>query len=128
MDGLHRHAAPSNSFPGGPTSAGAVDLGALVAQKDELSGRLREHKYADVADAWGFPIVAGEARFTDDRTLQIDGKAGRARAYVIATGSQPLITGIDGIEGVDYLLQLPQWNSTPCRSRCWSSAAARMLT
>ena len=45
-----RRGALGNPFPGAPTSAGEVDLAALVGQKDELVGRLRQAKYADVAD------------------------------------------------------------------------------
>lgn len=98
-----RHGAVTNPFDGVPTSANGVDLGALVAQKGELIDRLKQHKYAEVADAWGFPVISGEARFADKDTLEVDGKPLRARAYVIATGSQPTVGGIDGIEDVDYL-------------------------
>jgi mercuric reductase len=98
-----RHASLTNPFGGAPTSADGVDLGALVAQKTELVGWLRQHKYADIADAWGFAVLAGEARFVDMETLTVDGKPLRAHGYVIATGSEPHTGGIDGIGAVDYL-------------------------
>lgn len=98
-----RHAALTNPFAGAPTSAGGVDLGALVAQKNELAASLRQHKYADVADAWGFPVLTGQARFTDKDTLEVDGRPLAARGYVVATGAQPHTEGIDGIEAVTYL-------------------------
>lgn len=98
-----RHAALTNPFGGAPTGANGVDLGGLVAQKAELVGWLRQHKYADVAEAWGFPVLAGEARFVDRDSLEVDGKPLTARGYVIATGSQPHSADIDGIDTVDYL-------------------------
>ena len=50
-----RHGAATVPFAGVPTSAdGAVDLGALVAQKDGLLAGMRQAKYADVATAYGF--------------------------------------------------------------------------
>ncbi len=98
-----RHAALANPFAGVPTSANGVDLGGLVAQKAELIRRLQQNKYADVADAWGFPVVTGEARFNGTDTVEVDGKSLRARAYVIATGSQPVVSGIKGIDSIDYL-------------------------
>ena len=98
-----RRAALTNPFAGVSTSADGVDLGAMVAQKSELTGWLRQHKYADVAEAWGFPIATGEARFVDKDTLEVDGKPLRARGYVIATGSQPRTTEIGSIDTVDYL-------------------------
>lgn len=98
-----RHAALHNPFAGLPTSAGASDLGAMVSQKEELTAWLRQHKYADVAEAWQFPIWKGEARFVDDHTVEVGGDPLRARAYVIATGSEPVTSGIEGMEGVDIL-------------------------
>ena len=46
-----RHSAASNPFAGVTTSAGGVDLAALIAQKDELVTGMRQAKYADVAAA-----------------------------------------------------------------------------
>lgn len=98
-----RQAALANRFAGAPTSAGAVDLGALVAQKDELVGRLRQVKYADIADAHGFEIRYGHARFTDPDSLEVDGTPLDARRVVIATGARPAMPDLDGLERVEVL-------------------------
>ena len=86
-----RHAALANPFRGVPTSADEVDLAAVVEQKDELVGWLRQAKYADVATAWGFEILSGTARFRDGEVLEVDGRPLRARGYVVATGAQPYV-------------------------------------
>jgi mercuric reductase len=76
-----RHRALSNrAFPMVATAADGVDLPALMTQKQDLIDGLRQHKYADVADAHGFPIRYGHARFADDRTLEVDGEPLAARA------------------------------------------------
>lgn len=98
-----RHGAVANPFPGAPISAGPVDLAALVAQKDELTGRLRQARYADVAAAHGFEIRPGHARFTDPDTLLVDGAPLPAAAYLIATGSEPGRPPLPGLEQVDWL-------------------------
>ncbi len=98
-----RHAASANPFSGVPTSADTVDLGALVQQKDELVGMLRQTKYADIAAAYGFDILYGEATFTDPRTLLVDGRAIRAKSYLLATGAEAHLPSIPGLEEVDYL-------------------------
>jgi len=98
-----RHAAITNPFPGAATSAGRVDYGALLRQKDELVARLRDAKYADVAHAYGFEIVAGDARFADPDTLLVDGRRLRAGSYIVATGSQPAVPDLPGLADVDYL-------------------------
>lgn len=98
-----RHVAVANPFGGVPTSADGVDFGALVEQKDELVGRLRQAKYADVADAYGFEIRSGNAGFVDPDTLLVDGEPFRGRAYLIATGSDPSVPDLPGLGDVDFL-------------------------
>lgn len=98
-----RHAALTNPFAGAPTSAGRVDLGALVAQKDELVQRLRGAKYLDVAEAYGFEVGPGRARFTSPDTLEVDGTAVLAGAFVVATGAEPAVPNLPGLDGVEFL-------------------------
>ncbi len=98
-----RHAALTNPFPGAPTSAGPADLGALVAQKDELVQDMRTAKYAGVAEAYGFEVRCGQARFTGPGTLEVDGTLLRAGAFVVATGAEPAVPDLPGLDGVDYL-------------------------
>ncbi len=98
-----RHGAATNPFTGVPTSAGGVDLGALVAQKDELVGGMRQAKYADVASAYGFEVLPGHARFRDPSTLEVDGRALPARAHLVATGSVPDRPDLAGLADVEYL-------------------------
>ncbi len=98
-----RHRTLSNPFPMVSTSADGVDMPALMAQKQELIDRLVEHKYAAVAEAHGFPIRYGHARFVDEQTLHVDGEPVTAPAYVVATGVAPAIPDVPGIDEVDYL-------------------------
>jgi mercuric reductase len=99
-----RHRASANrAFPMVTTSADGVDLPALMAQKQELVDRLRQGKYADVADAHGFPIRYGHAQFVDEQTLDVDGERITAPAYVIATGAAPHIPDLPGLDCVEHL-------------------------
>ena len=98
-----RHAAMTNPFHGAPTTADGVDIGALVEEKDELIGRMRQTKYADVAAAYGFEVRSGSASFADPDTLLVNGKPLPARSYVIASGVQPAVPDLSGLDGIDYL-------------------------
>ncbi|MBN9607917.1 MAG: mercury(II) reductase [Actinobacteria bacterium 69-20] len=98
-----RHSSENQTFDGVPTSAGEVDLAALIAQKDVLVGHLRRSKYVDIAAAYGFDIIRGEARFTGPDTLLAAGRVLQARAYLVATGVEPKVPDIPGLEHVDYL-------------------------
>lgn len=96
--------ARKHPFDGIPTSVGPTDLGALVAQKDELVTGLRRAKYADVATQHGIEIVQGVARFTDGSTVQVGDGVVRAQAgFVVATGAEPTIPDIPGLGEVSYL-------------------------
>ena len=98
-----RHRAMHNPFAMVPTSADGVDMTALLAEKQELIDGLRQAKYADVAEAHGFPIRYGHATFVDDTTLHVDGEPVTAAGYVVATGAAPAVPDLPGLAAVDYL-------------------------
>jgi mercuric reductase len=98
-----RHRASSHLFAGVPTSAGPVDLTALIGQKDDLVAGMCQHKYLDLAEVYGFEIVAGHTRFKDTKTLTIDGHELRAGAYVVATGTEPTIPPLPGLHEAGFL-------------------------
>lgn len=98
-----REQALHNPFPAAPTSAGAVQLGSLVAQKDELIERVRSAKYLDVADAHGFEVRRGTASFASPELLLVDGHPVPARAYILATGSRPATPDLPGLDDVNWL-------------------------
>jgi len=109
--------AASHPFAGLPTQAGRADLGALVAQKDELVGQLRQCKYAEVADAYGFEILHGEARFTGPDTLEVDGRELRATSYLVATGAQPKVPDLPGLAEAGYLTSTTAMEQTEVPGR-----------
>ena len=96
-------AAGHPRFAGITTSAGPVDLAALVAQKDELVAALRQEKYAHLAGAYGFDILAGHAAFTGPDTVMVAGRVIRPGAALIATGASPAAPPIPGLAGAGYL-------------------------
>jgi mercuric reductase len=97
------HLAKANQFKGLQTYAGEVDLATLVNQKDELVSELRNQKYIDLIDEYGFDLIKGEAKFVDENTVEVNGQKLSAKRFLIATGSSPYIPTISGLEEVDYL-------------------------
>ena len=57
----------------------------------------------DVLGADGIEVFRGRAVFTSPRQISVDGRALRARAFVIATGSQPSVPPVPGLAGSGYL-------------------------
>lgn len=97
------HHAARNPFAGVPTHAGPVALAALITQKDALVGELRRHKYVELAEHYGFEIIRGQVRFADPDTLDVDGRTIRASAYIVATGAEPAIPDVPGLQDTRYL-------------------------
>jgi mercuric reductase len=95
--------AGHHAFRGIRTEAVSVDLARLVEQKDELVGKLRQEKYADLISAYGWELVQGEASFVDPHTLRVGDRAIAPDAFVLGTGARPGVPRIRGLEGVDYL-------------------------
>jgi len=93
------HAAQAARQPG-VWSQGSFSWGEVRAGKDALVNSLRGAKYEDVAAAWGFPILRGEAAFAADGRLVLDGAPLEARTIVIATGASPVVPPIPGLADV----------------------------
>ncbi len=99
----HRKEAGEQRFAGTATSAGPVDFVGLVAAKDELVGQMRQDKYIDLADEYGFELIHGEATFVSGPALQVGDRRIEAKHYLIATGAEPVIPPIPGLAESGYL-------------------------
>ncbi|MDQ3067000.1 MAG: FAD-dependent oxidoreductase, partial [Actinomycetota bacterium] len=98
-----RHRAGAARFPGIRTADGPVDLAQLVAAKDALVESLRQEKYVDLADDYGFDVLAGRARFVAGPALDVDGRRIEAAHYLVATGAEPHIPDLPGLREAGYL-------------------------
>mgnify|MGYP005828584649 CR=1 FL=1 len=97
------HLAKVNPFIGLQTSAGEVELAPLVKQKNDLVSDLRNKKYIDLIDEYGFDLIEGEATFIDEKTIKVNGQMLSAKRFLIATGASPSLPPIPGLEDVEYL-------------------------
>ena len=81
----------------------AVDFGAVDAYMREVVCALAPNAARQRLAGLGVNVIAGEARFVDPRTAVVGDVAIKARRFVIATGSSPIIPAIPGLLGVPYL-------------------------
>ena len=102
-----RHgAADAARFPGIAANGGPVEMAALIGGKQALVESLRSEKYDGVAESYGWQRIWGDAAFAgtpDDPVLRVGAETIEADHYLIATGAQPWIAPIDGLDQVDYL-------------------------
>ena len=57
----------------------------------------------DVLAAEGVEVLRGPAVFTSQREVSVAGQVLRARAFIVATGSQPSVPPVPGLAGTGYL-------------------------
>jgi mercuric reductase len=88
---------------GVPTHAGHPDLAALIDQKDDLIQRLRQEKYLDLIETYGWDLLHGEAHFADRNSLRVGGELVHADKIILATGASPAVPPIPGLARVPYL-------------------------
>lgn len=97
------HLAKNNPFVGLHTSASNVDLAPLVKQKNDLVTEMRNEKYVNLIDDYGFELIKGEAKFVNENTVEVNGNQITAKRFLIATGASSTAPNIPGLDEVDYL-------------------------
>jgi mercuric reductase len=98
-----RHANEARRFAGVTSAARIDDWRALMAQKTELVGALRQAKYVDLlADYDTVSYRTGRASLAEGG-VDVDGALVRASKIIIAAGARPAIPAIPGLEDIDTL-------------------------
>ncbi len=90
--------AGSAGFPGIEARGAVVDFAEVARARDALVSELRERKYREVLEAAGVTLRRGRARFIAPDRLEVDDEPVAARAYLVATGAEPVLPAIPGIE------------------------------
>jgi mercuric reductase len=99
-----RHRAAHIRFTGIESSSHISNFAAIIRQKDELVGSLRQAKYVDVLGAYeNVWLIEGRAAFVSPDTIQVDGRKLRAPRIIVTTGSRPWIPPIPGLREADPL-------------------------
>lgn len=96
------HDAAHPRYPGLRPAKLEVDFASLVAQKDEVIAGYRQKKYESLLGGT-FRLEHGHGEFVDPHTVQVDDKLFTGEAFLIATGSRPVLPEIEGLVGVPYL-------------------------
>lgn len=95
------HAAQGGRF--GVTGQATVDFAAAKDHVAATIAAIAPHDSQERFEGLGVRVIRAFGRFVDPVTLEAGGTRIRARRFVIATGSRPVIPRIEGIDGVDVL-------------------------
>ncbi|QOC21444.1 FAD-dependent oxidoreductase [Wenzhouxiangella sp. AB-CW3] len=72
--------------------------------------RIEPHDSAERYEAMGVDVIQDEARLVSPWEVELGDRRISARAIVLATGAEPLIPPIDGLDQIDYLTSDTLWN------------------
>jgi pyruvate/2-oxoglutarate dehydrogenase complex dihydrolipoamide dehydrogenase (E3) component len=79
-----------------------VDLAAVMDRVRAVVDTIQEHDSPERFRGLGATVRFGEPRFTDSRTVSVDGDRVTARAWIVATGSGPALPPVEGLADVPY--------------------------
>lgn len=80
-----------------------VDLGKVADHVQSVIERIQVHDDPERFRGYGCEVLFGAATFIDARKVQVNDEVIRGRRFVIATGSQPFIPPIEGLQEAGYL-------------------------
>jgi len=96
------HAARSGS-PYGFTATPKVDFAAVMKRVHAVIGDIEQDESPAQLASEGIDLIQGAGIFTDEHTVDVDGRKVRAKRFIVATGSKAAIPPIDGLKDIEYL-------------------------
>lgn len=82
----------------------------VMARVHEVIAAIAPHDSVERYTALGVDCIQGDARVVSPWEVDVDGRRLSARSLVIATGSQPIVPPIDGLDGIDCLTSDNLWD------------------
>ena len=80
-----------------------IDAERLFSHREAVVTGLRQERYLDVLGSMqGLELVKGTARFSDAHTIECDGRLYRSERILVATGGNPRIPELPGLEKCTY--------------------------
>ncbi|GAB1378694.1 dihydrolipoyl dehydrogenase family protein [Pararhodobacter aggregans] len=96
-------AAHRRPFPGVAADQPEVDFTAAKDHVSRVIAAIAPHDSQERFEGFGVQVIRDWARFTSPHEVEAGGQRIRARRFVIATGSRPLIPPIPGLAETPYL-------------------------
>lgn len=80
-----------------------ADLPAIIARKRRLIQEFADYRIQQIENAPNTTLLLGEARFKGPHTVEVAGEEYRARAFLIATGSEITIPDVPGLRETGFI-------------------------
>ncbi|MGE3289785.1 MAG: FAD-dependent oxidoreductase [Geminicoccaceae bacterium] len=107
---LAREGAQADRF--GLSGRLTPDFSAVMARVHRVIARVAPHDSAERYRSLGVEVIQGDARVASPWSIVVAGRTLAARRLVIATGSEPAIPPIPGLDQIDLLTSDSLWSLT----------------
>jgi pyruvate/2-oxoglutarate dehydrogenase complex dihydrolipoamide dehydrogenase (E3) component len=94
-----RQAAAEGIFASSPL----IDFAQIVARRRRIVEEIAADERDERFERAGIELIRGQARFHSSHELDVDDQRVGGTAFVVATGSEPAVPPLDGIDQVPYL-------------------------
>jgi pyruvate/2-oxoglutarate dehydrogenase complex dihydrolipoamide dehydrogenase (E3) component len=88
------------------TTLEKIDLQAALGHVHRVIDTIQVHDSTERFESLGVEVIYGQGQFTDSRTFTVNGRALKARSFIIATGSRPASPTIEGLAEAGYITNL----------------------
>ncbi len=99
------------------TASGEIDFAKTMGRIHEVIKRIEPHDSVERYTKLGVDVIKGEAKITSPWTVEVNGETLTTRNIIVATGGQPFVPPIPGLEKVDHLTSDTLWNITSLPKR-----------
>lgn len=89
--------------------AAAVDFARVMERVREVVKKVEPHDSVERYTALGVDCIKGAARITSPYTVEVAGRTLTTRSIIVATGAEPIVPSIPGLDQVDYLTSTSLW-------------------
>jgi pyruvate/2-oxoglutarate dehydrogenase complex dihydrolipoamide dehydrogenase (E3) component/uncharacterized membrane protein YdjX (TVP38/TMEM64 family) len=103
------HITRSREFGIGKAEA-EFDFAEVMERIQQVIRKIEPHDSIERYNGLGVDVVIGEARITSPWTVEVNGETIRTPNIVVATGGQPFVPPIEGIDQVDYYTSDNLWD------------------
>lgn len=75
----------------------------VMAHVREVIAKVSSHHPPEVFEKRGIKVIFGSPKFLSNREIEVNGEKLKAKRFIIATGSHPLVPPIEGLKDIEYL-------------------------
>ena len=84
-------------------------LADVMQRVREVIARIEPHDSPERYRGMGVDVIEGAGRLVSPWAVEVDGRTVTARSIILATGAEPLVPPIDGLDGIDYVTSDTIW-------------------